>query len=53
MTDEVMIHIRLPKALIKAVDHAAVDAELSRSETVESMLRFAVERRLSEARTDD
>lgn len=53
MTANVMVHIRLPKRLIKAVDHAAVDAEMNRSETIESMLRFAIERRLSEARTDD
>jgi predicted transcriptional regulator len=39
-----MIHIRLPKALIKRVDHVAVDLDKDRAKTIEQLLDIALER---------
>ncbi|MSQ10629.1 MAG: hypothetical protein EXR52_06440 [Dehalococcoidia bacterium] len=39
-----MIHIRLPKALIKRVDHVAVDLDKDRAKTIEQLLATALER---------
>jgi hypothetical protein len=39
-----MIHIRLPKALIKQVDHVAVDLDKDRAKTIEQLLAIALER---------
>lgn len=38
-----MIHIRLPKALIKRVDHVAVDLDKDRAKTIEQLLDIALE----------
>lgn len=39
-----MIHIRLPKHLIKKVDHVAVDWDKDRAKTIESLLDLALQR---------
>lgn len=39
-----MIHIRLPKNLIKKVDHVAVDWDKDRAKTIESLLDLALQR---------
>ena len=39
-----MIHFRLTKALIKAVDHQAVDWELPRDRTIERLLESELKR---------
>lgn len=33
-----MIHIRLPKSMIRSIDHLAVDWELDRARTIERLL---------------
>ncbi len=38
-----MIHIRLPKNLIKQVDHVAVDWDKDRAKTIEQLLAAALE----------
>ncbi|HEU0073532.1 MAG TPA: hypothetical protein VFS30_05925 [Dehalococcoidia bacterium] len=43
MADErPMVHIRLPKELLKAVDHESVELDLDRARTIESLLRRAL-----------
>lgn len=44
MTDEdrPMVHIRLPKPLVRRVDHLAVDWDTDRARAVERLLRDAV-----------
>ena len=43
MTDErPMVHIRLPKVLVKRVDHLAVDWDTDRARAVERLLEHAV-----------
>ncbi|HEX9704479.1 MAG TPA: hypothetical protein VGA20_04480 [Gemmatimonadales bacterium] len=37
-----MIHIRLPKSLVKRIDHLGVDWELGRARTVERLLADAL-----------
>jgi len=37
-----MIHIRLPKALIKSIDHVAVDLETDRARAIEHLLESAL-----------
>ena len=38
-----MIHIRLPKPLIRRVDHVAVDWDLDRARAIERLLERALE----------
>jgi len=40
--DRPMIHIRLPKDLLKAVDHESVELDLDRARTIEQLLRRAL-----------
>lgn len=43
-TDErTMVHIRLPKPLLKRVDHRSVDWETDRARTIERLLERALE----------
>jgi len=41
--DKEMVHVRLPRFLIKKIDHMAVDADLYRAGAVERILIWAVE----------
>lgn len=38
-----MIHIRLPKPLLKRVDHVRVDMERDRARTIEKLLEMGLE----------
>ena len=42
--DEQMIHVRLPRELVRRVDHACVDLGLTRAGTVAKLLESALER---------
>lgn len=37
-----MVHVRLPRDIVKLVDHAAVDMETDRARAIELMLRYAL-----------
>ena len=41
--DRPMIHIRLPKPLVKRVDHIAVDWEVDRARAIQRLLETALE----------
>ena len=41
--DRKMVHVRLPKALIREIDHLAVDMDTFRNKAVEQLLTYAVE----------
>ena len=43
MEERPMVHIRLPKELLKAVDHESVELDLDRARTIESLLRKALD----------
>jgi metal-responsive CopG/Arc/MetJ family transcriptional regulator len=36
--DRPMIHIRLPKALVRRIDHVSVDLDIDRARTIERIL---------------
>ena len=38
-----MVHVRLPKTLIREIDHLAVDMDTFRNKAVEQLLAYAVE----------
>jgi hypothetical protein len=38
-----MIHIRLPKAMIKSIDHISVDLDLDRARTIKRLLQQALD----------
>lgn len=42
MDDRPMIHIRLPKALIRRVDHARVDMDQDRARAIERILELGL-----------
>jgi hypothetical protein len=42
--DKEMVHVRLPRSLVKRIDHMAVDADLYRAGAIERILVWAVER---------
>ena len=37
-----MVHVRLPKTLIREIDHLAVDMDTFRNKAVEQLLAYAV-----------
>ncbi|MCH7659707.1 MAG: hypothetical protein IH933_03715 [Euryarchaeota archaeon] len=41
--DRPMIHVRLPKGLVKRVDHVSVEWEKDRARTIERLLELALE----------
>lgn len=43
--DKVQVVVRLDRALVKAIDHLAVDAEMYRQDMVEQLLREALRTR--------
>lgn len=38
-----MVHVRLPKTLLREIDHLAVDWDTYRNKAVEQLLAYAVE----------
>ena len=43
MDERPMIHIRLPRPLLKQVDHAGIEMERDRARTIEHLLEMALE----------
>ena len=41
--DRPMIHVRLPKGLVKRVDHVSVEWEKDRARTIERLLEISLE----------
>lgn len=39
-----MIHVRLPKPLVKRIDHVGVDWDIDRARTIEKLLELALEK---------
>ena len=41
-TDKVLVQVRLPKDLVKQIDHLCIDWDLYRAELVEQLLREGI-----------
>lgn len=42
MDSRPMVHIRLPKTLVRRVDHLAVDRDLDRARAIEQLIEIAL-----------